>query len=185
MHYRWNKQNKKRGSWTEPCGTPVSEVSQKEDVESILAKDEPFVTDEWIQVCTVPDKTNVCSSQWRKVVRSSVSNAAEISNAASIMTVHKSMVPKISLVALSKAYSVQWNFLYAYWRNDKLREMEIWGWKRAKGNYSHIIKLLSPCARKSPASFCHIMWWIPTRQLDGTEILPMHAVALNTVRTRR
>ena len=31
---------KRRGSRTEPCGTPVSEVSQEEDEESILTKDE-------------------------------------------------------------------------------------------------------------------------------------------------
>ena len=34
---------KRRGPSTEPCGTPVSEVSQEEDDESILTKDERFV----------------------------------------------------------------------------------------------------------------------------------------------
>jgi hypothetical protein len=34
---------KRRGPRTEPCGTPVSEVSQEEDDESILTKDERFV----------------------------------------------------------------------------------------------------------------------------------------------
>jgi len=34
---------KRRGPRTEPCGTPVSEVLQEEDDESILTKDERFV----------------------------------------------------------------------------------------------------------------------------------------------
>ena len=37
-----NKTNR-RGPRTEPCGTPVNEVSQEEDDESILTTDERFV----------------------------------------------------------------------------------------------------------------------------------------------
>ena len=75
---------KRRGPRIEPCGTPVSKVSQEEDEESILTKDERFVKYEWIQVWTVPDKPNVCSSLWRRVVWSKVSKAADISRAARI-----------------------------------------------------------------------------------------------------
>ena len=60
---------KRRGPRTEPCGTPVSEESQGEDDESILTKDERFVKYEWIQVWTVPDKPNVCSSLWRRLLK--------------------------------------------------------------------------------------------------------------------
>ena len=73
---------KRRGPRTEPCGTPVNEVSQLEDDESILTKDERFVMYEWIQVWTVPDKPNECPSLWRKVTWSRVSKAADLSRAA-------------------------------------------------------------------------------------------------------
>ena len=110
---------KRRGPRTEPCGTPVSEVSQEEDEESILTNDERFVKYEWIQVWTVPDKPNVCSSLWRRVVWSKVSKAADISRAARIVTFPESMASMMSLVNLSKAVSVEWNFRYADWRGEK------------------------------------------------------------------
>ena len=130
---------KRRGPRTEPCRTPVSEVSQEEDDESILTKDERFVKYEWIQVWIVPDKPNVCSSLWRRVVWSRVSKAADISRAARIVTFPKSMVSMISLVSLSKAVSVEWNFRYADWRGEKLGEMERWGRRRAKAKRSNIL----------------------------------------------
>ena len=34
---------KRRGPRTEPCGTPVDDISQEEEDESILTKDERFV----------------------------------------------------------------------------------------------------------------------------------------------
>ena len=133
---------KRRGPRTEPCGTPVSEVSQEEDDESILTKDERFVKYEWIQVWTVPDKPNVCSSLWRRVVWSRVSKAADISRAARIVTFPESMASKISLVNLSKAVSVEWNFRYADWRGEKLGEMERWGRRRAKAKRSNILPIV-------------------------------------------
>ena len=50
--------NKTKRRWlrTEPCGRPVNEVSQEEDDESMLTKDERFVKYEWIQVWTVLEK---------------------------------------------------------------------------------------------------------------------------------
>ena len=38
-----NEKNKKEKANNEPCGTPVNKVSQEEDDESILTKDEWFV----------------------------------------------------------------------------------------------------------------------------------------------
>ena len=57
---------KRRGPRTEPCGTPVSEVSQEKDDESILTKDERFVKYEWIQVWTVPWQTECIFKPMKK-----------------------------------------------------------------------------------------------------------------------
>ena len=93
-----------------------------------------------VQVWTVPDKPNVCSSLWRRVVWSRVSKAADISWAARIVTFPETMASMISLVNLSKAVSVEWNFRYADWRGEKLGEMERWGRRRAKPKRSNILQ---------------------------------------------
>ena len=136
---------KKGGPRTEPCGTPVDDISQEEEDESILTKDERFVKYEWIQMWTVPDKPNVYPSLWslrRRVVWSRVSKAADISKAARIATFPESMVSMISLVSLSKAVSVEWNFRYADWRGEKLGEMERWGRRRARAKRSTILPIV-------------------------------------------
>ena len=53
-----------------------------------------------------------------------MSKAADISRAARIVTFPESMVSMISLVSLSKAVSVEWNFRYADLRGEKLGGME-------------------------------------------------------------
>ena len=133
---------KRREPRTKPCGMPVDDISQEEEDKSILTKDERFVKYEWIEAWTVPDKPNVCSSLWRRVVWSSVSKAADISRAARIVTFPESMVTMISLVSLSKAVSVEWNFRYADWRGEKLGEMERWGRRRAKAKRSNILPIV-------------------------------------------
>ena len=49
------------------------------------------------------------------------------------------MVSMISLVSLSKAVSVEWNFRYADWMGEKLGEVERWGRRRARAKRSNIL----------------------------------------------
>ena len=49
----------------------------------------------------------------------------------------ESMASMISLVNLSKAVSVEWNFRYADWRGEKLGEMERWGRRRANQAFQY------------------------------------------------
>ena len=54
-------------------------------------------------------QTKVCSSLWRSVAWSRVSNAADMSRAVNIVILPESIVSIISLVSLSRAVSVEWN----------------------------------------------------------------------------